>query len=63
LPAKTKGKHHIGAINQIFHTAMDFKFFSLKASKKKSKEKQIKFVRLKIRKGQSKQKIGRLKNK
>jgi len=29
-----KSKHHIGAINQIFHAAMDFKFFLLKALKK-----------------------------
>jgi len=34
LPTKTKSKHHIGAINQIFHVTMDFKFFSLKALKK-----------------------------
>jgi len=34
LPIKTKSKHHIKAINQIFHVAMDFKFFSLKAFKK-----------------------------
>jgi len=42
LPTKTKSKHYIGAINQIFHAAMDFKFFSLKTLKKKSKEKRNK---------------------
>jgi len=35
LPTKTNSKHHTGAINQIFHAAMNFKFFSLKALKKK----------------------------
>jgi len=34
LPIKNKSKHHIGAINQIFHAATNFKFFSLKAFKK-----------------------------
>jgi len=61
LPIKTKSKHHIGAINQIFHAAMNLKFFSLKALKKRIKKKKYKSVRLKTRKGQSKQKIGRLK--
>ena len=66
LPTKTKSKHHIGAINQIFHAAKNFKFFSLKAFKKKIKikrKKKQKSVRLKTRKGQSKQKIGRWKKK
>ena len=35
LPTKTSSKHHTGAINQIFHAAMNFKFFSLKVLKKK----------------------------
>ena len=39
LPTKNKSKHHTGAINQIFHVAMNFKFFSLKAFKKKKKKK------------------------
>jgi len=39
LPTKTKSKHHIGAINQIFHAAMNFKFFSLKALKKIKRKK------------------------
>jgi len=39
LPTKSKSKHHTRAINQIFHAAMDFKFFSLKAFKKSSKRK------------------------
>jgi len=38
LPTKTKSKHYIGAINQIFHVAMDFKFFSLKTFKKNQKK-------------------------
>jgi len=61
LPTKTKRKHHIGAINQIFHAAMDFKFFSLRAFKKIKRKKRNKGPLLKIRKGQSKQKIGRKK--
>jgi len=39
LPIKTKSKHHIGAINQIFQAATNFKFFSLKAFKKKTNQK------------------------
>jgi len=42
LPTKIKRKHHIRAVNQIFHAAMDFKFFSLKAFKKKIKRKRNK---------------------
>jgi len=42
FPTKTKSKHHTGAIYQIFHVAMNLKFFSLKAFKKKIKRKRNK---------------------